>query len=765
MGITATIFLLGVLSIVAALVFAWLVRRIPPTQGVVDEGHIERLLEVSGAIREGASAFLGREYRYMAWFIVVFGILVWLLVDLPFKGYPFSALSFVIGASLSILAGYIGMRAATMGNVRTASAAQRSLGRAFRIAFNSGAVMGFGLVGIAVLGLILMYLLLSGLMVDATQEHIMDALAGFGLGGSAIALFARVGGGIYTKAADVGADLVGKLEENIPEDDPRNPAVIADNVGDNVGDIAGMGADLFGSVAESTCAALVIGAVSLQIASEPGALLYPIMITAVGVPISLVASLLARAATPRGVETSLKLVLAVSTIMMGIAMGFITLALLPETFSFYGASYSNVGVYICLLAGLISGLLIGVVTEYYTSHRYSPVRRLARSAETGAATNIINGLALGYWSSLLPVIFLAITVYVAYRFAGMYGIAIASLGMLGTIALGLTIDAFGPVADNAGGIAQMAGLGDNVRRRTDALDSAGNTTAAIGKGFAIGSAALTSLALFFAFLVRADVTQLNLLQPQVIAFLFVGALLPFTFTAMTMNAVGTAALEMIREVRRQFATIPGLRDTFVLTEQSIEAMAQGGLGADRLNPLRRGVQDRHFSSEEELLEAMKQAMGKSRQHPPDQELLAHVNLGFEAGKPDYRRCVDISTRASLRQMLAPGAQVLLTPIVVGYFFGVEPLAGLLAGSLVAGVVLAISSANSGGGWDNAKKYIESGRLGGRGSETHKAAVVGDTVGDPFKDTSGPSLNILIKLQAIISLVFAPFFSQSLNLLG
>ncbi|MCZ6843073.1 MAG: V-type H(+)-translocating pyrophosphatase [SAR324 cluster bacterium] len=760
------IILMGLLSILAALVFNWLVARLPATGGVSDEGHAEAMVRVSNAIREGAMTFLMRQYRYMAVFIVVFAILVWALVDTQFYGFPYSAASFVVGAVISILAGYIGMRAATMGNVRTTAAAQRSLGRAFRVAFNSGAVMGFGLVGLALLGLVTTYLVLDLLMGDASQEHIMEALAGFGLGGSSIALFARVGGGIFTKAADVAADLVGKIEENIPEDDPRNPAVIADNVGDNVGDIAGMGADLFGSIAESTCAALLIGAVSWQIASDPAALLYPVLITAVGVPISLVCTLLARASTPGAIETSLKLVLVVSTVLMAVVMGFVTLRVMPETFDIRGATYTNVGVYMCVLAGLVSGMLIGVTTEIYTSNRWPAVRAVARAAETGAATNIIYGLALGYRSSLFPVLFLAITVYIGYQFAGMYGIAVASLGMLGTIPIGLTIDAFGPVADNAGGIAQMSGMGENVRRRTDALDSAGNTTAAIGKGFAIGSAALTSLALFSAFLVRADVTALNILKPSVIPFLFVGALLPFTFTAMTMRSVGSAALDMIREVRRQFASIPGLRETYMYTEQAVDAMVEDGtIPTDRVIRVRQQMIDVAYSSADALVEAYKETIGPNRFIAPEEDLRRHVNLGFQPGTPDYRRCVDISTRASLREMIAPGAQVILTPIVVGFLFGPEPLAGLLVASLVTGVVLAISSANSGGAWDNAKKYIEAGRLGGKGSETHKAAVVGDTVGDPLKDTSGPSLNILIKLQAIISLVFAPFFEHSLHWLS
>jgi K(+)-stimulated pyrophosphate-energized sodium pump len=756
MTVLWAIILSGLLSILAALFFAWLVLRVPATQGAADEQQAAKLLEISDAIRDGAMAFLTREYRYMAVFMAAFGALVWVLVDWQ------SMLSFLAGASISILAGFIGMRAATMGNVRTTAAAASSLKKAFRMAVNAGAVMGFGLVGLAVLGLIGMYGLLTVLMPNASGWHIMEALAGFGLGGSSIALFARVGGGIYTKAADVGADLVGKLEENIPEDDPRNPAVIADNVGDNVGDVAGMGADLFGSIAESTCAALVIGAVTF--ASDHGALLFPVLITAVGIPIALVSTLFARTNNERMIESALKRTLVVSTILMAAALFFVTREVLPENFVIGQVPYTNMGVYYCVLTGLIAGMLIGILTEVYTSHSYSPVREVAKASETGPATNIIYGLALGFQSSLFPVLFIAATVYVGYHFAGMYGIAVASLGMLGTIAIGLTIDAFGPVADNAGGIAEMAGLGPQVRKRTDALDASGNTTAAIGKGFAIGSAALTSLALFSAFLVRSDVTTLDVLKPSVISLLIVGGMLPFIFTAMTMKSVGKAAMDMIVEVRRQFATIPGLRPSYQLTEASLKAMAEGGMARDAVARLRRLV-GRAFPAEAGLLEAMHAELGRGAAAPPDEALLRHVNLGVPVGRPDYRTCVDISTRASLREMLLPGAQVILTPIVVGYLFGPEALAAMLIGSLISGVVLAISSANAGGGWDNAKKYIESGNLGGKGSKTHAAAVVGDTVGDPFKDTSGPSLNILIKLQAIISLVFAPFFANSLHLLG
>ena len=758
MSVPWTIFLLGILAVLAAIFFAWRVLRIPATQGAASPEEGERLAEISGAISEGAMAFLLREYQYMAVFMAVFGVVVGLLVDWE------SALSFIVGASISILAGFIGMRIATLANVRTTAAARTSIGRAFRIAFNSGAVMGFALVGMAVLGLIVLYYALGAIMGPSTPEHIMEALAGYGLGGSSIALIARVGGGIFTKAADVGADLVGKLEENIPEDDPRNPAVIADNVGDNVGDIAGMGADLFGSIAESTCAALVIGAVA-SFRYDMAALLYPILITAVGIPIALVSTLFAWANHERSIEPALKRTLIVSTVLMGGVMAFVTLRVLPETFSIGTATYSNLGVYYCLLTGLVAGMLIGLVTEYYTSYRWSPVREVARASETGAATNIIYGIALGHQSALLPIIFIAATVYIGYTFAGMYGIAIAALGMLGTIAIALTMDAFGPVADNAGGIAQMAGMGPEVRRRTDALDSAGNTTAAIGKGFAIGSAALTALALFSAFLVRSGVDTLDLLQPIVLASLFVGGLTPFIFSAITMKAVGKAALDMIKEVRHQFATIPGLRDTNVLTAESLKVLREGGsLTSVQANRLR-SVVDKAFSSGEEWLDAVRSALGRTLNPPSDEALLKVVNLGLVMGKPDYRRCVDISTKASLREMLLPGAQVILTPIVVGYLFGAEAVAGVLIGSMISGVVLATSSANSGGAWDNAKKYIEAGNLGGKGSDTHTAAVIGDTVGDPLKDTTGPSLNILIKLMAIISLVFAPFFAHSLRLLG
>jgi K(+)-stimulated pyrophosphate-energized sodium pump len=559
--------------------------------------------------------------------------------------------------------------------------------------------MGFGLTGLAVVGLILVWLGIDAIIPGLNAEQQMEILSGFGLGGSAVALFGRVGGGIYTKAADVGADLVGKVEAGIPEDDPRNPAVIADNVGDNVGDIAGMGADLFGSVAESTCAALVIGAVGYQATggTDLNILLFPMLVNGVGIVASILALPFVRATQEDKVEGALKNALIISTFIMLVALYPITMwAFGSNTFMVGDVSVGAMGVFIALAVGLVAGLAIGLVTEFYTSHRYKPVREVADASKTGAATNIIYGLALGYNSAVIPMLLIAISVVIGYTFAGMYGIALTAIGMLGTIAVGLTIDAYGPTSDNAGGIAEMAEMGKDIRKRTDALDAAGNTTAAIGKGFAIGSAALTSLALTSAFLTRAQAggttLSLEITNSNVLAGLLVGAALPFAFSAMTMKSVGKAAFAMIEEVRRQFRTIPGLME------------------------------------------------GKA--------------------KADYAKCVDISTAASIREMIAPGLLVILTPLLVGFLFGVQMLAGVLIGSLIVGVMLAISMANSGGAWDNAKKYIETGVHGGKGSDTHKAAVVGDTVGDPFKDTSGPALNILIKLMAIISLVFAGAFATN-----
>lgn len=654
-----------------------------------------KLKEISAAIADGAMAFLVREYKVISVFIAFMAVLIFLLLDNPktnFSEGAHTAIAFVVGAVISCISGFIGMKIATMGNVRTAQAAKTSMGKAFRVAFDSGAVMGFGLIGLAILGLIILFMVFTGLHPSVDAHILMEALAGYGLGGSSVALFGRVGGGIYTKAADVGADLVGKVEKGIPEDDPRNPATIADNVGDNVGDIAGMGADLFGSAAEATCAALVIGATAAALADNTAALLYPVLISAFGIPASLVTTFFARLKEDGNVETVLKMQLWISTFIVAGLMYFVTDYFMVDRFVIDGLEITKWDVYISLLLGLFGGMLIGWITEIYTSHTYKPVREVVESCETGAATNIIYGLALGYKSSVIPVVILVVSIVVSSIVAGMYGIAIAAIGMISTIAIGLTIDAYGPVSDNAGGIAEMAELGKEVRDRTDTLDAAGNTTAAVGKGFAIGSAALTSLALFAAFITRARaeddaLRNIELLDPWVFGGLLFGAMLPFVFSAMTMKSVGKAALDMVVEVRRQFKEIPGLMEG--------------------------------------------------------------------TAKPEYDKCVDISTKASLREMIAPGLLVLLSPILVGYLFGVKSLAGMLAGALVSGVVLAISSANSGGAWDNAKKYIE--KIGKKGTDLHKAAVVGDTVGDPFKDTSGPAINILIKLMAITSLVFAEFF--------
>ncbi len=700
-GITITVTtVLSLLGLGIAFFYMKRVTSIPLDLGL-DEKDGARLRFIHGAIADGAMAFLKQEYKFLTIFMVVFAAIIAILIDdthtPDIREGIYTALAFLFGGAISIASGYIGMKVATQGNARTTVAAKKDISSAFDVAINSGAVMGFALVGLATLGLVLIYVIMSFLLADLGQENnhiLMEVIAGFGLGGSTIALFARVGGGIFTKAADVGADLVGKVEQGIPEDDPRNPAVIADNVGDNVGDVAGMGADLFGSCAESTCAAMVISAVVF--AADPNALLYPILISAIGIPISLVTKLLVSVKDENDVAPALMKLLIISSALMAVVMFFFTMALIPEFFELNGEQYTNMGVYGCFLSGLIAGLAVGLLTGYYTSENYGPVKELARSCETGVATNIIYGLALGYKSTVLPYLAIAVSIFVSWDLAGMYGVAIASLGMLGTLVIALMIDAYGPVADNAGGIAEMVGLDKEVRRRTDILDSAGNTTAAIGKGFAIGAAILTSLALFAAFITAASTLtgepiSMSLLEPLVFTSLFIGAVLPFLFSAMTMKSVGKAAFDMIEEVRRQFKEIPGIMEG--------------------------------------------------------------------TGEPDYAQCVAISTQAALREMIAPGILIMGTPLLAGFLFGVEAVAGILAGSLVTGGVLAIASSNSGGAWDNAKKYIEAGNLGGKGSEEHTAAVVGDTVGDPLKDTSGPSLNILIKLSAILSLVFAPFFVQ------
>ncbi|MCB1135797.1 MAG: V-type H(+)-translocating pyrophosphatase [Chlamydiia bacterium] len=689
------IYLIYASAALALVIAAYCARSVSaiPVKGD-NEQQTARFREISSAIAEGAMAFLAREFRYVGAFAVLFAVFMYFSLDVADTEVNeglYSAIAFLLGAGISTLSAFLGMRIATTGNVRTTIKARSSLGEAFDVAFKSGGVMGFGLVGLAILGLMALVQVYGGLLHEPLL--VMEQVASFGLGASSVALFSRVGGGIFTKAADVGADLVGKVEQGIPEDDPRNPATIADNVGDNVGDVAGMGADLFGSCAEATCAALVIGATSAAITGSLSAMLYPILISAVGVPVCAITAYFARLNDDaKSAEPTLKMQLVLSTVLMTIALYFVTNWAMVPSFELAGKTVTSTGVLVSVLSGLWSGLLIGYVTEYCTSHAYRPVRQVAMvSANGGAATNIIYGLALGYQSAVVPVLAIATTVYVSWSLAGMYGIAVAALGMISTIAVGLTIDAYGPVSDNAGGIAEMVELEEQVRKRTDLLDAAGNTTAAIGKGFAIGSAVLTALALFSAFLTRVDLHSLNLLTPLVFSGLLVGGVLPFLFTAQTLRGVGLAANTMIEEVRRQFRERPG-----ILT------------GAER---------------------------------------------------PDYAACVDISTTAAIREMVAPGMLVMLTPLVFGFLFGTEALAGLLAGSLVSGLVKAIAASNAGGAWDNAKKYIESGEHGGKGSDAHGAAVIGDTVGDPFKDTSGPSINILMKLMAILSLVFAPFFVQ------
>ncbi|TVU17487.1 hypothetical protein EJB05_33525, partial [Eragrostis curvula] len=697
--------------------------------GVDGRAAEARCAEIQQAISVGATSFLLTEYRYLAAFTAAFAAVIFVFLGSVRRFSPrpepcaydpsrecrpalanaaFSAVAFLLGALTSVLSGYLGMRVATFANARAALEARHGVGRAFAVAFRSGAAMGFLLASSALL-VLYAAVNLFGLYYGDDWGGLYESITGYGLGGSSVALFGRVGGGIYTKAADVGADLVGKVERNIPEDDPRNPAVIADNVGDNVGDIAGMGSDLFGSYAESSCAALFVASISsFGTEHDFAAMMYPLLVSAVGILVCVVTTLVATDVAVVGeddaaaVGPALKRQILISTVLMTGGVAGVTFLALPKEFTLFDFGHvkvvKNWHMFICVDAGLWAVLVIGYITEYFTSNAYGPVRSVARSCRTGAATNVIFGLAVGYKSVIVPILAIATAIYASFRLAAMYGVAMAALGMLSTIATGLAIDAYGPISDNAGGIAEMAGMPRHVRDRTDALDAAGNTTAAIGKGFAIGSAALVSLALFGAFVSRAGISTVDVLSPRVFVGLLAGAMLPYWFSAMTMRAVGSAALRMVEEVRRQFDEIPGL--------------AEGRVGA----------------------------------------------------RPDYATCVRISTDASLRKMVAPGALVMLSPLVVGTLFGVETLAGLLAGALVSGVQVAISASNSGGAWDNAKKYIEAGAseearsLGPKGSEAHKAAVIGDTIGDPLKDTSGPSLNILIKLMAVESLVFAPFFA-------
>jgi K(+)-stimulated pyrophosphate-energized sodium pump len=701
---------------------AWVSRQDPGT---------ERMVKIGGHIADGAMAFLKAEYKVLFFFVISVAAL--LAATANQDSHPIVGLSFILGAGCSILAGYIGMKVATKANIRTASAARTSLGKALEVAFAGGSVMGMGVVGLGILGLSVLFIVYSnwfGVNDAHSLMKVITVLTGFSFGASSIALFARVGGGIYTKAADVGGDLVGKVEAGIPEDHPLNPATIADNVGDNVGDVAGMGADLFESYIGAIVGTMVLGAAFIG----PGLVddfnglspvLLPLVLSGVGIIMSIIGTFFVKVKEGGNPQTALNVGNFVSSILTIIASWFIIKWMLPESWSFidllYGGketTYTSTGVFMATIIGLVVGVLIGIVTEYYTGSGKPPVISIIKQSQTGAATNIIAGLSVGMMSTAIPTVLIAAGIWGSFYFAGLYGVAIAAVGMLANLGIQLAVDAYGPIADNSGGVAEMARLPKEVRHRTDKLDAVGNTTAAIGKGFAIASAALTALALFAAFMQQTHLKVIDISKAEVISALFVGGMLPFVFSSLAMGAVGRAAMAMIREVRRQFNEIPQLKAA---------------------------------------LEVMKRNEGKK-----EDEFSEADRKIFDAaeGKAEYAKCVDISTKAAIQQMILPGLLAVVVPVIVGFAFGAEPLGGMLAGVTVTGVLLAIFMANSGGAWDNAKKSFEEGvEINGqvyyKGSDPHKAAVIGDTVGDPFKDTSGPSLNILIKLMSIVALVIAP----------